>query len=186
MKPLTGYHTLADRGNYDTIERNGPIKCTGSNAWLGDGYYFWDTDEHWAHHWGEVVYRRKGEDYYIFEARIKRDDSMFDLYGTVAHEKAFFEIAQAFVRIKKIKLEDTSIRQIIQYMRKNAEAFPYTSIRVYDTPIRQNHSRLMVRFLPASFGRTEAMALYEARVQICLLTKVCMVPGSFKLFFPES
>ena len=40
---LTGYHTVEDRDNPDEIEADGPFKCTRGDAWLGPGYYFWDS-----------------------------------------------------------------------------------------------------------------------------------------------
>ena len=41
---IIGYHTLEDRGNPKEILESGPKQCFRADAWLGHGYYFWDTD----------------------------------------------------------------------------------------------------------------------------------------------
>ena len=52
----TAYQTLEDRDNPDEIETNGSYRCRSSNAWLGIGYYFWDSNAQWANEWGEKSY----------------------------------------------------------------------------------------------------------------------------------
>lgn len=37
------YQTVEDRNNPDDVEQHGPFLCTNKMAWLGHGYYFWDT-----------------------------------------------------------------------------------------------------------------------------------------------
>jgi hypothetical protein len=49
----TIYQTLENRGNLDFIENNGPFICKRNNAWLGTGYYFWESFIENAHWWGK-------------------------------------------------------------------------------------------------------------------------------------
>ena len=42
MKLRKAYQTLENRSNPDQIEEQGPFLCRHKNAWLGEGYYFWD------------------------------------------------------------------------------------------------------------------------------------------------
>ena len=51
------YQTVEDRGNPDYVEQHGPFICTNKNAWLGEGYYFWDTIIELAHWWGNLCYK---------------------------------------------------------------------------------------------------------------------------------
>ena len=47
------YQTVDDRRNIKYVLENAPFKCTRNDAWLGEGYYFWDTFINFAHWWGE-------------------------------------------------------------------------------------------------------------------------------------
>ena len=50
------YHTQEDRGE----KLSEPIICKKSNAWLGEGYYFW-LDETDALFWGNWFKKRTGK-----------------------------------------------------------------------------------------------------------------------------
>jgi len=41
MKTI-GHHSVEDRGNPGFVERNAPFLSSGSTAFLGPGYYFWE------------------------------------------------------------------------------------------------------------------------------------------------
>ena len=43
MKLRKAYQTLENRNNPDQIEEQGPFLCNRKSAWLGEGYYFWDS-----------------------------------------------------------------------------------------------------------------------------------------------
>ncbi len=53
------YQTVSDRDNADYIEDNAPFRCERKDAWLGEGYYFWDTLIKNAHWWGEIAYNNE-------------------------------------------------------------------------------------------------------------------------------
>ncbi|MBK9689303.1 MAG: hypothetical protein IPO65_16695 [Saprospiraceae bacterium] len=63
----TVYQTLENRGNQDYVENNGPFLCSRNNAWLGNGYYFWDSFIENAHWWGWKV-KKFTNGYFICEA----------------------------------------------------------------------------------------------------------------------
>jgi hypothetical protein len=75
------YQTLTNI-NRANLEQNGPIICTDENAWLGTGYYFWDTDIDNAHWWGKVHCRNN---YLILRADAQYDD--------VEHLKIFSDLS---------------------------------------------------------------------------------------------
>ncbi|MCB0410288.1 MAG: hypothetical protein KDD29_08715, partial [Flavobacteriales bacterium] len=58
------YHTQEKRKN----RLSGPIICTKDNAWLGEGYYFWVSEDD-ADFWGMNSKRKTGE-YEIYSAEI--------------------------------------------------------------------------------------------------------------------
>lgn len=168
-----GYHTLEDRSNPDHIEEWGPQPCNRKNAWLGDGYYFWDGDIFWAHDWGKNY--PKG--YMIFEGEISIDDNTYDLVGNMLHKKEFWHVIQELVTTGFFKsLHYVTVPKVIEYIKKHA-GFDYNSIRAADYPEKA---------YTISFGgkRGEFMYLNE-RVQVCLITKKNLSLQSFRVIFPE-
>ena len=169
---VTGYHTLQDRGNPEEIELNGPQACYRSNAWLGHGYYFWDTEIGWAHEWGKKDTENKDTGYMIFEAQLLIDEHTFDLFGNVAHQKIFTECAKG---MKMQFNEKIVVPEVIKYLKKYS-SFRYNSIRASDDP-----NPLQFTY---NNKRTEQLSLNK-RVQICLIGKTNLILDSFKVIFPE-
>jgi hypothetical protein len=167
-----GYHTLEDRGNYIPIEETGPKPCSHSKAWLGHGYYFWDSNIYWAHDWG-----RNYAKYMIFEGEIEIDENTYDLLGNISHKLEFAEMSYDLKRKNNLKPEaNVIVAQVIEYIKKFV-GFDYNSIRAADYPERTSI---------ISFGgkRGEFMYLNE-RAQICLINKNNLSLPSFKVIHPE-
>lgn len=73
------FQTRKNTGNPLKIENGGPYKCVREDAWLGQGYYFWDTFVELAHKWGKTAYNNN----YIICKSSCSDDNMslvYDLY----------------------------------------------------------------------------------------------------------
>lgn len=78
------YQTVEDRGNPEYINKNAPFECIREDAWLGSGYYFWDTFIDNAHWWGDQGYH--GRDYVISKYTCTfNHDRCFDLVGNMEH-----------------------------------------------------------------------------------------------------
>lgn len=168
-----GYHTLEDRNNAEEIQLRGPKKCLRSNAWLGEGYYFWDSLVKWAHDWGWKGYKGK---YMIFRGEIVIDQNTFDLYGNVVQQEAFWALYEELKGRKVIPEQELTVGKILAYMIKNG-LFPYHTIRAGDIPEQENK---------VSFGgrRGEFLQLGN-RVQICLLEQETLNLQSFSVIYPE-
>jgi len=129
---VEAYQTLEDKDNIDEIELDGPIICTHSNAWLGTGYYLWDTNFNWAITWGEVAHKRKGLDYVIAKCQIDLSNGCFDLFGSVNHQQDVIEVIKVMRESDKIKKgEEEIIPNLIMFL-KSKGMFPYKSIRAAD------------------------------------------------------
>lgn len=171
---IKGYHTLENRDNYLQVEENGPGKCTDYRAWLGHGYYFWDSDIDLAHSWGENTY---GVDrYYIFEGEIAINDETFDLYGRVAHKKELMAAYDAIIESGHLDEDSITVADIIEYLRKIG-AFSYNSIRAADIPRRQ--------FRIYFGGQRGEFMIANERVQVCLVIKKNLNLQSFRCIYPE-
>lgn len=170
---ITAYQTLEDRENPDEIESNGPYKCRSSNAWLGIGYYFWDSNVQWAHEWGEKSY---SNDYIICEAGIVVDESCFDLVGNISHQIELIEIIGEFKRSGYLSDKGTVyLGQLIQLM-KNHGVFEYNSIRANDNKKAFN--------LMFTKNNREGTTLLR-RTQICLVDKTNLILRTFRIIYPE-
>lgn len=170
---VKGYQTLEDRENPDEIERNGPFKCRRKNAWLGEGYYFWDTNIDWAHDWGKNGYRNN---YIICEAGIIINNRCFDLVGSIAHQQEFLKIIDVFKASGFLaKYKKVYIGEIIELMKNNR-------LLDYDL-IRANDDKKSIQF---SFvkNKEETTTLLK-RTQICLVNKTNLILHSFKIKYPE-
>jgi len=87
MKLRKAYQTLENRNNPDQIEEQGPFLCNRKSAWLGEGYYFWDSFIENAHWWGQEGYKNN---YVICESTFELDeDKCFNLVDNPEHLKLF-------------------------------------------------------------------------------------------------
>lgn len=165
---IIGYHTLQDRGNPREIEQEGSKYCYQNNAWLGHGYYFWDTEISWAHRW------KKGDPkgYMICEAKILIDERTFDLFGNVAHQKEYLTCVNI---MKSLSINNVSVPNVIQYLKSKTD-FEYNSIRAFDDP------------KPIQFSyddKSNEQISFNKRVQVCLIDRTNLLLDSFRVIFPE-
>ncbi|MEM1122282.1 MAG: hypothetical protein AAGJ18_17685, partial [Bacteroidota bacterium] len=131
---VIGYQTLEDRDNVDEVETMGPYKCDRRGAWLGHGYYFWDTNREWAHDWGRNSYERRKLNYIIGQAVIKIDEKIFDLFGNVGHQQDFKEACELITNDSKWnKNKQLTVGMVLQFL-KNKGFFDYNGIRANDYP----------------------------------------------------
>lgn len=169
---VTGYQTLENRNNKEVVESEGPFECTRSNAWLGNGYYFWDTEIDWAHDWGKKGY--KGS-YFIGECQLSLS-KCFDLVGNMAHLKDFREVYDVVLNSHLGKDPKNLIVPNIIALLKKKTNFSYTSIRAEDVPKGTNSAYYRQ-------NRDELMYLNK-RSQICVIDKNQVLLSPFKVVHP--
>lgn len=170
---ITAYQTLEDRDNIDEIETEGPFPCNRADAWLGQGYYFWDTNMKWAVIWGEQSYASKGKAYVIGRCQLLLDETCFDLVGNVQHQLDLTACIETLLKSGRIQEGQRLILPILLEFMKQNNIFDYASIRCYDTPpdIRQLH-----------FGehRMEHMIINQ-RVQVCVIDRKAVLLPPFRV-----
>lgn len=156
---VKAYQTLEDKDNISYVEDNAPFKCTRKDAWLGHGYYLWDSEIEWAHQWGKASYKRKRLNYIIAEIGVNIDNTCFDIFGSVNCQKEFKDVIDIFKKNDKTKdLKDLIVPNIITYM-KNLGIFNYNSIRAGD----------MNNTFKIHFKKQREYTVINQRVQICVL-----------------
>jgi hypothetical protein len=181
---VTGYHTVEDRGNRKYVENNAPFKCERSDAWFGHGFYFWDTEDKWAHTWGKTCYRRKGKGYIICEAIINWDDDRcFDLYGNKRHQLDFRSIVE-LVKKNYTNGYEPSVTEVFRYIQKILPDFydDFDCVRGYDTP--NNEERTY--YFSNNPNRNEYMSIsVNDRVQICLFNLKPLSLHPIRIIYPQ-
>lgn len=175
---VKAYQTLEDRGNIDYLENNGPFKCTRSNAWLGFGYYFWDTKIEWAYNWGKNSYKNIGKDYVIGECQLELDETCFDLFGSVEHQSSFTEVIELLKTHPNTKgANNLNVPNVITYM-KSKGIFDYKSIRASDMSYMNNVKIYFTK-------KKKEYTILNPRVQVCVINLNGVFINPFKIVFPN-
>lgn len=173
---LTGYHTVEDRDNPDEIEADGPFKCSRRDAWLGPGYYFWDSRIAWAHKWGKDAYERKGNNYVICQAELDNSPSiMLDLFGNVLHQEEFLQAYQLLKSRLGNSDEYPLVSEILHFLHQQ-NLLPYKSVRAHDE-WNQTYE--------IDFQKGKGFTTIGQRVQICLFEKNDVTLRNFYIVFPD-
>ena len=177
---INGFHTVEDRNNPDYIELEGPFLCEREDAWLGHGYYFWDTRIELAHHWGRGVnYKRTG---YVICLGLINDDPriLWDLDGRVSHQEEFVQAMDLMIEAGIFTNSDESKVSTIITFLKDQGMLSYYAIRAAD----ENRDTHFIRFKTSTEPKQAKMRLRQ-RVQICLLEKNELTLHDFSIVFPE-
>lgn len=177
------YQTLEDRGNADYVENNGPFPCNRNNAWLGNGYYFWDSFIENAHWWGSEG-ARFSNGYFICEAIYDFDETIcFNLIDNPHH-------FQLFNNTKKIMLEkglyvpnQTTVARIIEHIKNTLKVFKYEAIRVYGINSKSFNSPYSNSTIFDKKHNTKYLDSLPA-IQICFYSKSSLNLRDYTLIYP--
>jgi hypothetical protein len=181
---VLAYQTLEDKFNIDEIEEEGPFKCTREDAWLGDGYYLWDTNMDWAIQWGINAYVKNGKEFVIGRCKVLIDERCFDLVGNMEHVSEFREIVKLILDTGYIAEESVTVPKVIEYLKKKG-LFEYKVIRAADFP---DHSDKV----PFKFYKQNGKVIVREsmrsnpRVQICVIQKRDVLLHPFLVVYPEN
>lgn len=179
----TIYQTLEDRDNPDYIELHAPFKCNRKNAWLGNGYYFWDTFIEIAHWWGEFSYNNS---YVICEASCDfNEENCLDLVGNTEHMLEFHNAINLLKKQKLIK-NKTTVARILSFMKSKIPEFNYDAIRVYGINSIGNKEENKKYLYRLPFITNQAQFLdYKPPIQICVFNKKRVNFRNFKIVYPD-
>lgn len=175
------YQTVEDRNNPDAIETDAPFLCDRKSAWLGVGYYFWDTLKQNAHWWGETNYSRNG--YVIVEFTcVFETNKCFDLYGNMEHLQYFKETIE-YLQNEKILDNNTTVPWVIEYLKSKTDfETRFEAIRVYGHYSKSTGTTVKVLF---SKNKPQFIELTPA-VQLCLFKKSSLELSKGKIVYPTS
>ncbi len=177
---LTLYQTLEDRGNPDNIENDGPFECSRNNAWLGRGYYFWDSFREWAEWWGNSAYG--SDNFVICQADGQMDNTCWDLVGNMEHLLELEECFELLSKRRNPRGNRIRVSDVIEYL-KDANMFDYKAIRAVDNSRNADSSGNNYQIFFTK-GNSNYLNL-RPQIQICLLNKKALSLCNFRIIFPE-
>lgn len=160
------YQSVEDRGRVEYT----PIFCEAKDAWLGKGYYFWDSEIKDAHWWGQEHYNGF---YVICQSKYDYDSlEYFDLLGNTDHRKYLFTFAEALIN---------------RYRKQYSVAETLELLKLIDKSFLQNYKA--VRALPESL-ETKVRRLYfdknekyfisnRTRIQMCVIDLGFLLEGEY-------
>lgn len=141
-----------------------PIKCVREDAWLGEGYYFWD-DLEFAHEWGRTSKKRTGH-YEIYETEINTDKVLDTVFNEEHYNFWLKQVEKvAKIIVKKTGLKAT-IKEINEYFVNRGDWNEVDGIMFQDIP--QNMNFILVEGL-----------WYKKRIQLVAYKKEIIVNFSF-------
>ncbi|WP_029277508.1 hypothetical protein [Pedobacter borealis] len=178
MSLRTVFQTLRYKNNNAEVLTHGPYACNKSNAWLHDGYYFWEEFIEPAHHWGKTWCAKKyiitGGECLIFE------NQLFDLVGNLHHIREMRETVE-YLTEKGLVTEDTTVAHVIDFLKKQ-EVFDYLAIRADTTnAFRQKYKLAVLKY----DVNNETILVMNPAVQICIYDLEKALFYGFRIVYPE-
>ena len=177
------YQTVEDRNNPDYIEANAPFQCNRKDAWLGMGYYFWDTFLENAHWWGKTNYQKNG--YVIVEfTSAFVSDKCFDLQGNMEHVKYLKEISE-FFRSQKLLNNNDTVAMLIECLKNNTDfETRYEAIRIYGHYSKSLNTITKMLFTKKQYSKQ--FFEFTPAVQLCLFRKSSLNLNVGKIVHPTN
>mgnify|MGYP006357581213 FL=1 len=173
------YQTIEDRDNPDEIERNAPYLCKAKNAWLGNGYYFWDTLIENAHWWGNSHYY--GSSYVIVQYSCDELScgKCFDLQGNLEHLKQFNSYLDLLKKESLISEQDT-VAKVFEFLKNKTDFLDrYEAIRAYG-----HRSKKHSEFVSFEKNKPYGLERFPA-IQLCLFKKNSLNLSCGTIVYPE-
>jgi hypothetical protein len=179
----TVYQTLEDRGNPDFVEKNGPFACNRKNAWLGGGYYFWESFIENAHWWG-CEGAKYSNGYIICKALYEFNETIcFNLIDNPDHIYLFNNTKSEMVKQGLIKPFNTTVAEVIDFIKNTLKIFQYEAIRVYGINSKSFNSPYSNRTIFDKKHNTKYLDSLPA-IQICFYSKSSLNLRDYTLIYP--
>jgi|SRR5690625_1283899 len=178
------YQTLENR-EIDGVEINGPFLCDRSNAWLGPGYYFWDSHKENAHWWGKEVAKYPAG-YIICKSTITFDDKCFDLHDNPDHQRTFNKMKDMFLEKGLLEEGQTTVGRIMNFIKTQIDSFPFEAIRAYAVNSKGYKSSFnqRTRFVHKEYRESNQYLDTLPAIQICLFTKNSLDRKGYSIVYP--
>lgn len=171
------YQTLEDQSNIDYVEENGPFICKRSSAWLGTGYYYWDTFIDNAHLWGKKIYTENNKDYIICLSTVDfNNENVYDLDNPntllefkILEKKLSETYSEKHITVAVV-LEQLKLSREFTYKAVKARALDDMNGPKQKIPFKKNH----IAYLDVC-----------PHIQVCIIDKALIGNDNFKVIYPS-
>lgn len=178
------YQTLENRNNPDEVEEAGPFKCRRETAWLGHGYYFWESFIDNAHWWGDEC-NNYPNGYIICEAEYDFDEDLcFNLIDNPKHIRMLYNAIGAMQRENLYTEGETTVARIIHYLRNTLKIFTYQATRVNGVKSRSKSSE----YSRIAIFKVRAYDKYLdliPTIQVCFYEKKVLNLRNYRIVYPD-
>lgn len=171
--------------NIHNIESDGPFLCQRKTAWLGIGYYFWDSFIENAHWWGkEGACHKNG--YIICESTFElNENKCFNLVDNPIHLEQFNQ-TKIFLKQNNLYEEGkTTVARVVSYL-KQIGVFKFEAIRAFginSIGINSSYSNRTI-FINKEGKKSIQYLDSTPAIQINFFTKNSLNRKGFKIIFP--
>lgn len=181
------YQTLESR-NLSNIRTNGPFDCKWENAWLGYGFYFWDSHIELAHWWGRIRYAEKLKKYVVTKGEIFLDETCWDLHGNGNCRMQFYEAIKQLKEKKLFIPNETTVPHVISFLKLQSFFEKFQSIRVLGSNSIKTAKLFKTNRMWKMFFEDNLPGYFELYppVQICLFTKTSNSFSNYQIVYPEN
>lgn len=175
------YQAIENLLNPDFIEQHGPFKCNDKDAWLGQGYYFWEHYEKNAHWWGETRYKKNG--YVICKSSYTNDPSTcFDLVDNFGHRGILKSAIDLLKEQKLYKHDKTTITRVLEYLIKIG-VFTYKATRM-SIPSSRGRDSKHNESICVNENTTLSFDLIP-QIQVCFYDKALISANGYTIIYPQ-
>ena len=175
MDKRTLFQAVTDLDNPDEIEQNGPFKCRRKDAWLGEGYYFWDSFVQLANWWGR---ESLGNNYVICRSYcVASLPDTYDLYDNPEHIVSFRALSEALSEEYPNKF--ISVPFVLEMLKAHSDFLKeFKAIRAKAERCWKDVPRL-------KFNRGNVAYLETIPpIQFCVLDKSYLINGEYQIIYP--
>lgn len=165
----------------ENVLKKAPFHCNNEKAWLGDGYYFWDTFEELAHWWGESQHKGK---YIICRAECDFERSKcLDLHGE-PEDMNFVRSIYKMLREDDLIDDEFTLSELITYLRMQG-LFEYEAVRMTGILSLSKNSWNKYSFtIKVEKGKPYFIDGLPP-IQICFYDKRCMNMKGMEIIHPD-
>lgn len=171
------YQTLEDRSNIEDIKNNGPFICKREDAWLGEGYYYWETFLENAHLWGKKIYKKNDKNYIICLSKINYNNKVYDLEDS----STLYEFNKLNEKLSEIyPKKNITVPVVLEQLKQSMEfTSKYKAIRARTTNDMNCPTEKIL------FKKNHRAYLNTCpHIQVCILEKNFIGENNFKVIFP--
>ncbi|MBF1069951.1 MAG: hypothetical protein HXL30_01175 [Prevotellaceae bacterium] len=171
------FQTLEQRCNVDDVENNGPYCCKREDAWLSEGYYFWEHID-FAHAWGNLSY---GGNYMIGSLCIEyKDEDLLDLSDSddlCAFEKAYEMLSCKF------KTERITVAFVVKFLREKTDVSWKAVKAIIERSFNVRKFSALEKGIPVSTNRYSQQLNLRPQIQWCVIERSLLKDTPFSVVF---